>query len=349
MGRSLDDTQNRYRRLVYSVHGRSGKAKGTIPLHAMAGRNGDNMHTRFKRFLVNNLCHNIADPSEDEVPLWKAYKDYSELKWNEANTLLEDPTQACDGERLANMFVRFMQDCEQQDVPWFLVSRQAGLSDSHLQRCVNQFKQRYMYVSLPENQRVDLGILEQLVQINKLQLNLRIPESRPILTMHAARMMRQMFILHQQHPQLVKYCLDSDTKQFEKILCQWFDRYYTTLGEGIGYPRRQLLEEANDMITNAFGANKLMYCHDPSWRALLRHIGVDDTQQKGSYLRLHVWKKSRDGTYLPNVRRSSGPGGDYTFDKRKGVRLASRKETKKEKDTASKKKENTNKRKRDEL
>jgi hypothetical protein len=279
------------------------------------------------------------------VPLWKAYKDYSELKWNEESTLLVEPEKACDQNRLASLFVNFMQQCEQEDVPWFMVSRQAGLSDSNLQRCVNQFKQRYMYVSLPDNQRVDLGILEQLVQINKLQLNLRIPDSRPILTMHAARMMRQLYILHQKHPTLVPYRLDSDKKQFETILCQWFDEHYTTHGEGIGYPRRQLLEEANEMITNAFGANKLMYCHDPSWRALLQHVGVDDTQQKGSYLRLHVWRKANDGTYMPNVRRSSGPGGDYTFAKRKRVRLANRNETAKEKDTARKKKENTSRKK----
>ena len=312
----------------------------------MSRGSNDNIHTRFKKFLVHNLCHAILpEQTEDPVPLWKAYKDYSELKWNEESTLLVEPEKACDQNRLASLFVNFMQQCEQEDVPWFMVSRQAGLSDSNLQRCVNQFKQRYMYVSLPDNQRVDLGILEQLVQINKLQLNLRIPDSRPILTMHAARMMRQLYILHQKHPTLVPYRLDSDKKQFETILCQWFDEHYTTHGEGIGYPRRQLLEEANEMITNAFGANKLMYCHDPSWRALLQHVGVDDTQQKGSYLRLHVWRKANDGTYMPNVRRSSGPGGDYTFAKRKRMRLANRNQTEKEKDTARKKKENTSRKK----
>ena len=312
----------------------------------MSRGSNDNIHTRFKKFLVHNLCHAILpEQTEDPVPLWKAYKDYSELKWNEESTLLVEPEKACDQNRLASLFVNFMQQCEQEDVPWFMVSRQAGLSDSNLQRCVNQFKQRYMYVSLPDNQRVDLGILEQLVQINKLQLNLRIPDSRPILTMHAARMMRQLYILHQKHPTLVPYRLDSDKKQFETILCQWFDEHYTTHGEGIGYPRRQLLEEANEMITNAFGANKLMYCHDPSWRALLQHVGVDDTQKKGSYLRLHVWRKANDGTYMPNVRRSSGPGGDYTFAKRKRMRLANRNETAKEKDTARKKKENTSRKK----
>lgn len=306
----------------------------------------DNMHTRFRKFLVHNLCHPILEEqTTGAVSLWRAYKDFSELKWNSDRTLLKNPKEACDGSRLATLFALFMQKCEQENVSWFMVSRQAGLSDSHLQRCVNQFKQRYMYVSLPDNERVDLGILEQLVQINKLQLNHRIPDSRPILTMHAARMMRQLYILHQKYPNLVPYRLESDKKQFETILCNWFDKHYTTHGEGIGYPRRQLLEEANEMITNAFGANKLMYCHDPSWRALLEHIGVDDTQQKGSYLRLHVWKKAADGSFLPNVRRSSGPGGDYTFAKRKKVRLANRNQTAKERDTARKNQENTTKRK----
>lgn len=317
----------------------------------MANRpSGDNMHTRFKKFLVHNLCHCIMmEESKEPVPLWKAYKDFSELHWNEEGSLLKEPAKACDPNRLASLFVKFMQQCEQENVPWFMVSRQAGLSDSNLQRCVNQFKQRYMYVSLPDSQRVDLGILEQLVQINKLQLNLRIPDSRPILTMHAARMMRQLYILHKKYPTLVPYRLDSDTKQFELILCKWFDDNYCTNGEGIGYPRRQLLEEANDMITRAFGANKLMYCHDPSWRALLKYIGVDDTQQKGSYLRLNVWKKSPDGSIIPNVRRSSGSGGEFTYAKRKRVRLANRNETAKERDTERKNRENSMRRKMDNL
>ena len=310
----------------------------------------ENMHTRFRKFLVHNLTHSILrEHTEEEVSLWRAYKDFSEMKWNEDQTLLEDPRKVCDDDRPAAVFTHFMQKCEQENVTWFLVSRQVGLSDSNLQRCVNQFKQRYMYVSLPENERVDLGILEQLVQINKLQLNHRIPESRPILTMHAARMMRQLFILHKKYPNIVKYSLDSDTKQFEHILCRWFDENYTTHGEGIGYPRRQLLEEANVMITNKFGANRLMYTHDPSWRKLLEYIGVDDTLQKGTYLRLRVWRKKTDGTFIANVRRSSGPAGDYTFAKRKKVRLANRNQTEKERDTARKKVENRTKKKMHEL
>lgn len=307
------------------------------------------MHQRFKRFLQNNLCHTIAEDENTKEPvvLWQAYKDYSEQKWNREGTLLQNPPEACKG--ASGHFLDFILLVEKENLPWFLVSRQCGLSDSNLQRCVNQFKQRYMYVSLPNNQRVDLGILEHLIQVNKLQLNHRLPESRPILTMHAARMMRQLYVLHKKHPTLVPYRLDSDEKQFEEILWVWFSEKYTTNGEGIGYPRRQLLEEANDMITKTFGANKLMYCHDPSWRSLLRKIGIDDTQQKGSYLRLQVWKKAADGSFLENKRRSSGPGGDFTYAKRKKQRLALRAETAKEKDTARKRGENSKRRKTAEL
>ena len=304
------------------------------------------MHQCFKKFLVNNLCHTIAvDDSGEEINLWQAYRSYSELKWNGSSTLLENPTEATDTSEGPSYFLDFMLLCEKENIAWFRVSRQCGLSDSNLQRCINQFKQRYMYVSLPDNARVDLGILEYLIQMNKFQLNNRLPEATPLLTMHTARLMRQLYILHQKHPELVHYKLDNDEQQFKDILWNWFSKYYTIVGEGIGYPRRQLLEEANEMITKKFGPTRLMYCHDPSWRYLLKKIGIDDTQQKGSYLRLQVWKKGSGGSFVPNKRRSSGPGGDFTYEKRKKQRLALRKETVKEKDTARKKRENADRRK----
>ena len=302
----------------------------------------DSIHDRFKRFLVNNLCHVVDSNSKgDEVKLWEAYKQFSEHKWNAADTLLRDPTQSTAGN--SGMFLRFVLLCEKENVPWFLVSRQVGLSDSNLQRCVNNFKQRYMYVTLPDNQRVDLGILEYLINLNKKQLLLRVPRSKPIMTAHTARLMRQLFLLHTKYPDLVPYRLDTDEEQFESILWNWFENNYTTNGEGIGYPRRQLLEEANSMITHVFGPNRLMYCHDPSWRALLRRIGIDDTKQKGSYLRLNVWKRASAGGVVVNQRRSCGPGGEFTFEKRKKQRLMNREQTSKEKDTARKQIENNRK------
>jgi len=309
----------------------------------------EGMHNCFKKFLVNNLCHTIATEEDGTaVNLWQAYKSFSDLKWNKSVTLLENPTEATDLKG-PTYFLDFMLLCEQENVKWFMVSRQCGLSDSNLQRCINQFKQRYMYVSLPDNQRVNLGILEYLIQMNKMQLNNRLPASRPIMTLHTARLMRQLYVLHQRHPTLVPYTLDNDVQQFKDILWQWFSKNYTCVGEGIGYPRRQLLEEANEMITKTFGANKLMYCHDPSWRYLLGKIGIDDTQQKGSYLRLQVWKKGSGGLFLPNKRRSSGPGGEFTYAKRKKQRLANRAETTKEKDTARKNRENVDRRKQENL
>lgn len=303
------------------------------------------MHQCFKKFLVNNLCHAIGTKENgDEINLWQAYKTFSELKWNDSSTLLEQPQKASSSTECCH-FLDFMLKCEKESVPWFLVSRQCGLSDSNLQRCINQFKQRYMYVSLPDNRRVDLGILEYLIQMNKFQLNNRLPEATPLLTMHTARLMRQLFILHQKHPDLVAYRLDGDEQQFKDILWNWFTKHYTIIGEGIGYPRRQLLEEANEMITSKFGPIRLMYCHDPAWRHLLKRIGIDDTQQKGSYLRLQVWKKDTGGTFVPNKRRSCGPGGDFTYEKRKKQRLTNRKETAKEKDTARKRRENQGRKK----
>ena len=310
----------------------------------------DGMHSQFKRFLVSNLCHSIGkDKDGKDIKLYEAYKQYSELRWNKSRTLLDDPARACKVNTMPSQFLIFMLETEKEDVPWFMVSRQCGLSDANLKRCSNNFKQRFMYVSLPNSQRVDLGILEYLIQINKYQLNLRLPQSSPIVTIHTARLMRQLYILHQKHPELVPYSIDNDTEQFKKILWSWFKKNYTVHGDGIGYPRRQLLEEANDFITRTFGAVKLMYCHDSSWRDLLKKIGIDDTAQKGSYLRLKVWKKALDGTYMPNERKSSGPGGEFTYKKRKAHRLKNRAETKKEKDTERKQVENGKRKKRMEL
>jgi len=72
---------------------------------------------------------------------------------------------------------------------------------------------------------------------------------------------------------------------------------------------------------------------------------MDDKKQKGSYLSLKVWKKDTGGTFVPNKRRSSGPGGDFTYEKRKKQRLSNRKETAKEKDTARKRRENQGRKK----
>jgi len=301
----------------------------------------DGLHSQFRRFLVNNLCHKIAEDEDGkEIKLWEAYKEFSELKWNDNSSLMDDPVKACQTEETHSHFLDFMLQSEKQNIQWFLVSRQCGLSDANLKRCSNHFKQRFMYVSLPNNKRVDLGILEYLIQVNLYQLNIRLPRSKPIMTMHTARLMRQLYLLHKKHPTLVPYSIDTDIQQFKTILWNWFEENYTTKGEGIGYPRRQLLEEANDMITTIFGSNKLMYCHDPSWRDLLRKLGVDDTLQKGSYLRLNVWKKGSDGVYIANQRKSCGPGGEFTYKKRKAHRLQKRAETKLEKDTARKQQEN---------
>ena len=45
------------------------------------------LHSQFRRFLVNNLCHKIAEDEDGkEIKLWEAYKEFSELKWNDNST-----------------------------------------------------------------------------------------------------------------------------------------------------------------------------------------------------------------------------------------------------------------------
>jgi len=301
----------------------------------------DGMHEKFKKVLIQNLMHAIDD---EETPLYVAYKEFSECKWNKNNNLILKPDKLSPK---AKLFLNFVDECESKIVPWYIVNRQCGLSDSNFQRCINTYRSRFLFVQLPNNQRINLGILDYFTKINKCQLNLRIPDATPCISGQTARLMRQIYILNKKYPELVKYNLDSDTDQFKQILENWFQENYTIDGEGIGYPRRRLLEECNDMINANFGCAKMMYCHDPAWRHLLKLIGCDDTQQKGSYLRLPVWLKDKtNGGFIKNTRNSCGPGGEFTIQKRKHHRLNNRQMTDREKDAVRKSVENERKKKR---
>ena len=129
----------------------------------------------------------------------------------------------------------------------------------------------------------------------------------------------------------------TDDEQVKSILKSWFLEHYTLTGEGIGYARRQLLEEANDFLVSKFGDSKLVYCHDPSWTWMMQEvIGMNDKGQKGMYLRLPIWRKGPGGKAISNERNSSGTGGEFTLEHRQKKRLRNRSATAREKDAARK-------------
>ncbi|MAD26040.1 MAG: hypothetical protein CMO44_17935 [Verrucomicrobiales bacterium] len=290
--------------------------------------NMSNLHQRFQQFLKINLT---AKDSVCGGAFYELYNDFAKLKWNKDNTLLKNPDEI---PNKAKQFLRIVEESENKTLKWFVVNRQVGLSDSNFQRAYNLYKTRYLYVSVLES-KTDLGVLEYLYRMNKNQLQLRVPRPKPIISLHTARLMRQMYLLKRQKK--TKYVVESDTEQLKGILKSWFQENYTLSGEGIGYARRQLLEEANDFLVERFGDSKLVYCHDPAWAWLMQEvIGMDDKGQKGMYLRLPIWKKGSDGKAILNIRKSIGTGGEYTLEKRQHKRLNQRNASAREKDAARK-------------
>ena len=133
---------------------------------------------------------------------------------------------------------------EKEAVPSFVVGRQVQLSDSVFARCLNSYKSRYLNVKLKNKNVVDLGVLDYLDKMNKTQLLMRLPKPMPCIAMHTARLMRELWLLKQEHN--LPYKIREDEIQLRKILQVWFEKHYTMFckeGE-IGYPRRQLMEEA---------------------------------------------------------------------------------------------------------
>ncbi len=294
------------------------------------------IHTRFKHFIEVNLLQPVDDGG---TKVYEAYREFSKLKWQDK--LLENPTEI---PATAKLFLQFVEKTETEAVPSFIVGRQVQLSDSVFSRCLNAYKSRYLNVKLKNKEVVDLGILDYLDKMNKSQLLMRLPTPMPCIAMHTARLMRELWLLKQEHK--LPYKIRNDNVQLQTILKTWFEKHYTMFckeGE-IGYPRRQLMEEANDFLVKTFGASKLLYCHDPSWRWFMKEIiKVDDTVQKGHYLRLPVWKKDENGKPIINVRKSVGTGGSFSFEKRHGERLNGRLATRRERDTARKARENKKK------
>ena len=194
-----------------------------------------NILDRLEQFFKINLQH-----KEDNVALHDMFQEFSSLKWNKNGTLLEKPDEI---PSKASRFLKIMDESESTVLKWFVVNRQVGLSDPNFQRAINQYKSRYLYVNL-QTFKLDLGVVDYLQRINQNQLQLRVPHPKPIISMHTARLMRELFILKRKNA--TTYKLHSDTEQVQKVLKIWFEQNYTLNGEGIGYARRQLLEEAND-------------------------------------------------------------------------------------------------------
>ena len=293
-----------------------------------------NILERFDQFLKINLNH-----TENGTPVFDMFTQFSTLKWNRDNTLLENPDAIPEK---AQLFLKLVDESENTVLKWFVVNRQVGLSDPNFQRAINQYKSRFLYTNL-NNLKLDLSVVDYLQRMNANQLQLRLPPPRPIISMHTARLMRELYILKRNKATLYK--LNSDTEQVKNILKLWFEQNYTLIGEGIGYARRQLLEEANDYLVSKFGDSKLVYCHDPSWTWLMQEvIGMNDQGQKGMYLRLPIWRKGTSGQAIPNERKSVGTGGAYTLEQRQKNRLKNRAATAREKDAARKAREKKRKR-----
>ena len=285
-----------------------------------------NILDRFDQFLKINLHH-----KEDDVSFFEMFQEFATLKWNNDQTLLESPDTIPDK---ATQFLKIMDESENSVLKWFVVNRQIGLSDPNFQRAINQYKSRFLYVNL-SNLKLDLNIVDYLQRINQNQLLLRLPKPKPIISMHTARLMRELYAL--KRSKATKYKLHSDTEQVKNVLKIWFEQNYTLIGEGIGYARRQLLEEANDFLVTTFGDCKLVYCHDPAWTWLMQDvIKMDDKGQKGMYLRLPIWKKGQDGKPLINKRKNISTGGEFTLEKRQQQRLQHRKPNHRERDAARK-------------
>ncbi|OUV30591.1 MAG: hypothetical protein CBC48_10525 [bacterium TMED88] len=296
------------------------------------------IHERFEQFLKHNLR---AIDKISKLPFYALYSDFAKLKWNKEKTLLLRPDKIT---AQAQHFLNIIDESENKILKWFVVNRQIGLSDSNFHRALNLYKSKYLYVNVPQtDHKVDLGIIEYLQRLNKNQLQLRIPNPKPIISMHTARLMRELYLLKKN--KRTSYTLMTDDEQLKSILKSWFLENYTLTGEGIGYARRQLLEEANDFLVSKFGDSKLVYCHDPAWTWLMQEvIGMNDKGQKGMYLRLPIWRKGPGGKAIPNERNNSGTGGEYTLEHRQKRRLKHRGATAREKDAARKAREKKRKR-----
>ncbi len=299
-----------------------------------------NIHVRFNHFLDANL-HHVDE--ESGLPIHALYKEFSKVEWvgNDMQSLLKNPTKIPE---TAKRFLALVSESEEQPLPWFIVGRQVQLSDSTFQRCLNMFKTRYLNVTLRTKETIDLNILDYLDKMNTSQVFLRLPKARPCISSHTARLMRELWLLKGKHK--IDYKICKDDEQLQQILKDWFDKNYTLRCEDgtIGYPRRKLLEEANDFLVSNFGDSKILYCHAKPWRWFMKNVvGMDDSAPTGNYLRLPVWKKDSTGKPILNVRKSVGTGGEYSLEKRASARLTERRATKRELDCARKARDNKKK------
>ena len=299
------------------------------------------IHTRFKHFLECNLMH--VD-KETQLPVYKLYDAFSKLEWigTGEKSMLKNPDVK---DPLAKAFLRLVDQSESQPLRWFIVGRQVQLSDSMFQRCCNLYKNRFLNVTLKNKDFVDLRVIDYMDKMNMTQVSMRLPQPRPCISGHTARLMREIFLLKDTHN--IQYKVRGDERQLQQILKIWFNQNYTlTCEDGkIGYARRQLLEEANDFLVRNFGDTRQIYCHSKPWRWLMKNVlKMDDSDQQGQYLRLPCWKKDANGQPILNKRKSVGTGGEFTLEKRHNQRLQNRRANKRERDCARKARENKKKR-----
>ena len=300
-----------------------------------------NIHFRFHHFVDTNLQH--VD-EESGCKMYELYEEFTKVQWEGENmqSLLADPENLS---VKAKQFVELISRSETEPISWFVVGRQVQLNDSTFQRCLNLYKSRFLNVKLSNNAVVDLNVLDYLNKMNSTQVALRLPKARPCISSHTARLMRELWLIKKKYN--IDYKIRKDDVQLKQILKEWFNANYTLKCDtgSIGYPRRKLLEEANDFLVRQFGDTKLLYCHAEPWRWLMKEIiGMDDSDQKGgNYLRLPVWKKDKNGQPMLNARKSVGTGGEFSLEKRAKERLSSRHATARERDCARKARDNKRK------
>lgn len=277
----------------------------------------------FRKF----LCYNLLNAIDNEVLLVQLYNSFSQEEWKDDDTL-KDPMN------IRPHSLRFLDLVDQADkvqYSWWRTSREFGLSDAHLARCIALFEDKYMKIPLPNGFSADLGVLKYVQRINKGQLSQKLPNKHPTICTQTVRLMRELYLIDR--ARYNSYKIRSDDEQIKIILTEWFHDNYVAADKHntrvVGYARRKLLEEANDFLTEHFGQDsRMLYVHDPAWQHLLHNIIKVPEECNKNYARLPVHRK--DGEI--NSRYEGSNGGKFSLEERLKERLGNREPTEKEKD-----------------
>ena len=277
----------------------------------------------FRKF----LCYNLLNAIDNEILLVQLYNSYCQEEWKDDDAL-KDPMN------LRPHSLRFLDIVDQADktqYQWWKTSREFGLSDTHLARCIDIFEGKYMSIPLPNGFSANLAVLKYVQRINKGQLAQKLPNKHPTICTQTVRLMRELYLIDRNRYN--NYKIRSDDEQIKQILTEWFHTNYIAAEKHntriVGYSRRKLLEEANTFLTKHFGQDeRILYVHDPAWQHLLHEIIKVPEQCNKNYARLPVHKKNGED----NVRHEGSNGGNYTLTERLKQRLGQREPTAKEKD-----------------